>query len=338
MLDLIALSIIFVSLIILVWSLSSSKKGSSRPKKTMGRGKPSGQKETMAFPTSEGISSDEEFETIDDTKQFTPADGPEMSSRPSASSSAPTTRHSEPMGDSSFTRDPTVAGGKPLKRSQTVPTTPTILERRASLVYWERMCLEEEFDLTVTLHQPEFKVAVPDGASVHESESVYQLPKTGHVRVIPVCSGCNISPAYRDMKVAELDVETRAEFKVLPLQQGKYDLNVEFQVVSHDGEIFPLGIESASVSIQKKPIELNLGALNISVSRRVPAFFSVVGSFFGLISFVLARLGVNVNEEIYAWSTTISTGVAGGVMILLAMMLLIKGVRPLMNEISISLK
>ena len=42
-------------------------------------------------------------------------------------------------------------------------------------------------------------------------------------------------------------------------------------------------------------------------------------------------------EEIYAWSTTISTGVAGGVMILLAMMLLIKGVRPLMNEIDISL-
>jgi len=82
---------------------------------------------------------------------------------------------------------------------------------------------------------------------------------------------------------------------------------------------------------------LNLGALNISVSRRVPTFFSIVGSFFGLISFVLARIGINVNEEIYAWSTTISAGVAGAVMILLAMMLLIKGVRPLMREISISL-
>ncbi|MBE0527026.1 MAG: hypothetical protein IH631_08795, partial [Candidatus Thorarchaeota archaeon] len=73
-------------------------------------------------------------------------------------------------------------------------------------------------------------------------------------------------------------------------------------------------------------------------SRRVPAFFSMCGSFFGLTTFVLARLGVSWTEEIYGWSLTLGTGIAGAVMILLVLMLLFKGVRPLMNEISITLK
>lgn len=231
-----------------------------------------------------------------------------------------------------FTKDE--SSHLPMSGMSTAPT----LERKASLIYWERMCLEEEFDLIVSLHKPEFKVQAPDGASVHVSDDSYHLPTTGHVRVVPVCSGCNISPAYRDIKVLDLDNETRADFKVMPLKEGKFDMNVEFQVVSADGQIHKLGIESAQVDIRKKPIDLNLGALNISVSRRVPAFFSMCGSFFGLTSFVLARLGINVNEEIFTWSLTLGTGIAGAVMILLVLMLLIKGIRPLMREISITLK
>jgi hypothetical protein len=215
---------------------------------------------------------------------------------------------------------------------------PRQIERKASLIYWERMCLEEEFDLIVSLHRPEFKVVTPDGASVHESETTYKLPTTGHVRVIPVCSGCNISPAYRDMKVSELDNETRAEFKVLPIMTGEYDLDVEFQLLDADGQLTPIGKESTKVTVQKKPIVLDLKFMNLSVSRRVPAFFSMCGSFFGLTSFILARFGYNLNEGIVEWSATISTGVAGGVMILLAMMLLFKGLKPLMNEIDITLK
>jgi hypothetical protein len=98
---------------------------------------------------------------------------------------------------------------------------------------------------------------------------------------VPVCSGCNISPAFRDIRVSELEVESRADFKVLPLQEGKFDLNVEFQTVTADGQIQKLGVETTEVDIRKKPIDLNLGPLNISVSRRVPAFFSMCGSFFG---------------------------------------------------------
>lgn len=215
---------------------------------------------------------------------------------------------------------------------------PRQIERKASLIYWERMCLEEEFDLIVSLHRPEFKVVTPDGASVYESETTYKLPTTGHVRVIPVCSGCNISPAYRDMKVSELDNETRAEFKVLPIMTGEYDLNVEFQILDADGQLTPIGKESTKVTVQKKPIELDLKFMNLSVSRRVPAFFSMCGSLFGFSSFILARFGYNLNEGIVAWSATISTGVAGATMILLAMMLLFKGLKPLMNEIDITLK
>ncbi|MCK5150934.1 MAG: hypothetical protein KAQ65_03795 [Candidatus Thorarchaeota archaeon] len=212
----------------------------------------------------------------------------------------------------------------------------SLIERKASLIYWERMSLEEEYELFVTLHRPEFKVSSPEGATIHESERTYKLPTTGHVRIIPVCSGCNISPAYRDMKVSELDDETRAEFKVLPVKDGEYDLNVEFQVVNADGTLIPLGTETTKVTVQKKPIELDLKFMNLSVSRRVPAFFSMCGSLFGLTSFVLARLGINLNEEIVAWSLTISTGVAGAIILLLALLLLFKGLKPLMNEIDIT--
>ncbi|TXT55415.1 MAG: membrane protein of unknown function [Candidatus Thorarchaeota archaeon] len=211
-------------------------------------------------------------------------------------------------------------------------------DRKASLTYWERMALDNEYNLTVTLHRPDFKVVAPDGASVKESETTYKLPRSGHVRIIPVCSGCNISPASRDIRVTELDVETKAHFKVLPVKEGNYDLEVEFQIVSPDGDISPLGKEFATVTIQKKALDLTLGPLNISVSRRVPAFFSMCGSLFGFASFILARLGINLNEEILAWSMTISTGITGFVFILLAMMLLFKGLKPLMREISITLK
>lgn len=240
--------------------------------------------------------------------------------------------------DDRMSERPEFASSRPSDFSSTGMAAAQTMERKASLIYWERMCLEEEFDLIVSLHKPDFKVKSPDGASVHVSEDSYHLPKTGHVRVVPVCSACNISPAYRDMKVSDFDNETRADFKVLPLKEGKFELSVEFQVVSADGQIQKLGAESVEVDIRKKPIDLNLGALNISVSRRVPAFFSMCGSFFGLASFVLARLGVNINEEIFSWSLTLGTGIAGAVMIILVLMLLFKGLRPLMNEISITLK
>ncbi|MFW9953816.1 MAG: hypothetical protein ACFFD3_04610 [Candidatus Thorarchaeota archaeon] len=45
---------------------------------------------------------------------------------------------------------------------------------------------------------------------------------------------------------------------------------------------------------------------------------------------------VNLNEEIVAWSMTLGSGIAAAVILLLALMLLLKGVKPLMNEIDIT--
>ncbi|MEX2720748.1 MAG: hypothetical protein Q6362_004945, partial [Candidatus Wukongarchaeota archaeon] len=127
------------------------------------------------------------------------------------------------------------------------------LERKASLIFWERMCLEKEFDLIVSLHKKEVKVEAPLGTTVEEFETVYKIPREGNVRIIPVCGACNISPAYREVKVKELDKETRAEFKVMPLKVGTYDLTVEFQWVRQDGTVEPLGKEKTKVTIQEKP-------------------------------------------------------------------------------------
>ena len=317
MLETIALIVLFLSVLVFLYSLTALRKPSyAGAGKQQSMPSPTPTKmETKRTKIMEPMLSEDYSEEMEYSKSMpSPAAGDKMSEVPELASAGP----------SDFSR-----GGM-----STVPT----IERKASLIYWERMCLEEEFDLIVSLHKPEFKVQAPDGASIHVSDESYHLPTTGHVRVIPVCSGCNISPAYRDIKVSDLDNETRADFKVMPLKEGKFDLNVEFQVVSADGQIHKLGVESAEVDIRKKPIDLNLGALNISVSRRVPAFFSMCGSFFGLTSFVLARLGININEEIFTWSLTLGTGIAGAALILIVLMLLIKGVRPLMNEISISLK
>jgi len=119
-----------------------------------------------------------------------------------------------PAADDGMLAKPELASAGPSDYTSTGMGADTTFERKASLIYWERMCLEEEFDLIVSLHKPEFQVQAPDGASVHVSDESYHLPTTGHVRVIPVCSGCNISPAYRDIKVSDMDNETRADFKV----------------------------------------------------------------------------------------------------------------------------
>jgi hypothetical protein len=318
MLDIIALLIAGFSFLMLLYSLTKMKKETSDAH--------GGKSRTLGKLSTSAPSGPESIEDIEGA----PPMEEEIMDRPSIVAHEKREMLAKPSitPESDFTGESIDVRGR--------STDARTIERKASLTYWERMCLEEEFDLVVTLHRPEFKVQAPEGASVHESETVYKLPTTGHVRIIPVCAGCNISPAYRDMKVSEFAYETRAEFKVLPLKEGEYDLNVEFQLVQADGQLSKLGIESTRVTVQKKPIELDLRFMNISVSRRVPAFFSMCGSLFGFTSFTLARLGINLNEEIVAWSATISTGLAGAVMILLAMMLLFKGLKPLMNEIDIT--
>jgi len=212
----------------------------------------------------------------------------------------------------------------------------SVLERKASLIYWERMCLEKEFDLIVSLHKKEVKVEAPLGTTVEEFETIYKIPREGNVRIIPICGACNISPAYRDVKVKELDKETRAEFKVVPLKVGTYDLLVEFQWVKQDGTVEPLGKEQTKVTIQEKPIELTIDGVTFKVSNKVPAIASICGSFFGFTSFVLGQAGIDLQESVIRSTAAISSGLAAILMILFAAMLLFKGLKPLMKEISIS--
>jgi len=212
------------------------------------------------------------------------------------------------------------------------------IERKASITYWERMSLKEEYDLTVTLHKPELIIVGPSGSTTKESETVYQLPRAGQVRVVPVCSGCNISPSFRDIKVQEIDSETKADFKVLPLTTGSYDLAVEFQSVSPEGSIKSLGVEKVKVTIQQKPILLNIGAHQLGVGRKVPTLFSMCGTLFGFSSFLLGRFGVNLEQQLLSWSATAGTGFAGAMMILLAILLLARGIKPVMTVKGIILK
>jgi hypothetical protein len=325
--DYLTLILLILTVIVFLYALTKTKKETLKIK-SLPKAPDAGRKKRMKMATP----SDMESEPLEEAPPAMASEDRHMSRPAAAIESA------GPMAagkSEAFEDDASDLMGAP-PTATTLGASQALIERKASLIYWERMCLEEEFELFVSLHRPEFKISSPEGASIHESETTYKLPKTGHVRIIPVCSGCNISPAYRDMKVEELDNETRAEFKVLPVKEGEYDLNVEFQIVNADGTLTPVGTETTKVTVQKKPIELDLRFMNISVSRRVPAFFSMCGSLFGLISFVLARIGVNLNEEIVAWSVTLGSGIAGAVILLLALMLLLKGVKPLMNEIDIT--
>ncbi len=211
------------------------------------------------------------------------------------------------------------------------------LERRASLIYWPRMCLEEEFDLIVSLHTPTTVIMGVEGSAVHSSEATYKLPQGSTVRIIPVCSGCNISPAYRDVTAIASETENRAEFKVLPLRRGEYDLTVEFQLVRGESKLEKIGIEKTTVCIQSKPIHLQLGPLNISVTRRFPRLISMCGSVFSLASFVAARIGIDLQQSLVTLAAGISGSLAGIVTVTIALLLVAKGIRPFMEEIEFSI-
>jgi hypothetical protein len=334
MLDMIAAAIFTVSLLVLIYAASrKDNRQKARPAKQEVR-----VSERMPSPPAEsGAAADESRGLMMERDRMR-----EESGEPAMEKAAPPTSASGVVPRQKAAREYDRESERPdlgtLSAAPAPSAIPSALERRASLIYWERMCLKEEFDLIVSMHKPEVTVTGPTGSSVEQFDTVYHLPTAGHVRIIPVCSGCNISPSLRDIKVSELDSESRAEFKVLPLSVGRYDLTVEFQVVNQDGTIQTLGLEKVSVVIQAKPIQLNLGALSISVSRRVPTFFSMCGSLFGFASFVLTRLGISLQESLIAWAATVSTGFAGAMMILLAILLLFRGLRPLLREIKIQLK
>ncbi len=210
------------------------------------------------------------------------------------------------------------------------------LERKASLIYWERMCLKEEFDLIVSLHEKEFKVEVPIDATVRTTGTM-TIPHAGRVRITPICTACNISPAYREVTVREFEKEVKAEFKVLPTITGASDLTIEFHLIDADGSTSLLQKESVEVIIQEKPIEYQLdGLYTFKVSRRVPAMFSIIGGLFGAFSIVLSLLfGIDLQEEALSAIAAISSALAATILILIAVILLWRGVKPLKREIEI---
>jgi Mg2+ and Co2+ transporter CorA len=62
------------------------------------------------------------------------------------------------------------------------------------------------------------------------------------------------------------------------------------------------------------------------------------GTLFGFSSFLLGRFGVNLEQQLLAWSATAGTGFAGAMMILLAILLLARGLKPVMTVKGIILK
>jgi hypothetical protein len=330
MLDLIAIGILMISLIVLAYAEYR------RDRKSTGR-RPSSAERAPPTPPAAAV------EKKRDAGELLKAEVPMDEERARWRKAAPEMDKSSAI-DREALREAIASPSPPSASAAPSPVPPSgtdmkdVLERKSSISYWERMCLKEEYDLIVTLHEAEVIIIGPAGSTTRVSETTYQLPKSGQVRVVPVCSGCNISPSFRDIKVQEIESQTRAEFKVLPLTTGKYDLTVEFQLVDQGGSVRPLGVERVSVTIQPRPIQLNIGGLHLDVGRKVPTYFSMCGSVFGFSSFVFARFGVNLEQQLLAWSATVSTGLVGAMMILLAILLLARGLKPLMTVKGIILK
>ena len=330
MLDLIAIGILMVSLIVLAYAEYR------RDRRPIGRISPSAER-APPTPPAAAVEKKREVEEIPRARM-------PMEEERARSWKAPSAMEKSSVMDREAIRDEIASPSPPPSGAAPSPAPPSgtgmkdVLERKSSISYWERMCLKEEYDLIATLHEVDMIIVGPAGSKTRVSDTTYQLPKTSQVRVVPVCSGCNISPSFRDIKVEEFESETRAEFKVLPLTTGKYDLTVEFQLVDHDGSIRPLGVERVTVTIQPKPIELNIAGLHMGVGRKVPTMISMCGSVFGFSSFVFARFGVNLEQQLLTWSATVSTGFAGAMMILLAILLLARGLKPVMAVKGIVLK
>ena len=319
--DLIALSIFTISLLVLAYA---EYRRDRRP--TAGKPGPKKAASIERFEPSAASGSVMKEMEEEETEIRMADEGPRPADMAKSKKSAPDMERIPASKAEMAPPAPSAAGPRaapPMMKEVAEP-----IERKASITYWERMSLKEEYDLSVSLHRPELIIVGPTGSTTKESETVYQLPRAGQVRVVPVCSGCNISPSFRDIKVQEIDSETKADFKVLPLTTGNYDLSVEFQSVGQDGSIKSLGMEKVKVTIQQKPIQLNIGAHQLGVGRKVPTIFSMCGSLFGFSSFIFGRFGVNLEQQLLGWSATVSTGFAGAMMILLAILLLARGSSP----------
>ncbi len=330
MLDLIAFGILMVSLLVLAYAEYR------RDRRPIGRAAPSAE-QAPPTPPAAAVEKKREAEEIPTTRMPMEEERVRSRMRPSAMEKASVMDRDEFREEIARPSAPP-SGAAPSPAPPSGTRAADVLERKSSISYWERMCLKEEYDLIVTLHEADMIIVGPAGSTTKVSDTTYQLPKTSQVRVVPVCSGCNISPSFRDIKVEEVESQTRAEFKVLPLATGKFDLTVEFQLVDRDGSIRPLGVEKVKVTIQEKPIELNIAGLHMGVGRKVPTMISMCGSVFGFSSFVFARFGVNLEQQLLTWSATVSTGFAGAMMILLAILLLARGLKPVMAVKSIILK
>ncbi|MFX1474740.1 MAG: hypothetical protein ACFFCO_04575 [Promethearchaeota archaeon] len=212
------------------------------------------------------------------------------------------------------------------------------IQRQATLSYWERMRLEKVYDLIVTLHETGITITAPKGVTVKPFDRVYDIPRDGHVRIIPVCGSLNIAPAYRDVEVAAFEKETSAQFKVVPQAVGTYDLEIEFQFVRRDGKISKLGKETTTVTIQEKDYELRVFGRTLSVSRKIPALFSVCGGFFGFFSFILPQISIDPQTIAVLSTAAVGSGVTSILMIIWAAILLFKSLKPLKTLIPITLK
>jgi len=172
---------------------------------------------------------------------------------------------------------------------------------QAKAAYFPRMQQGKIYPLSVLISSEKIRLLISD----EQREKEIELPaKIGDIiEIHPICPALSISPASRRIKIKEGVSEQ--QFTVVPLVEGKFDINVEFYrdvelIGKIDLEYFSYKKKQwiPGVIIQKKPKQVNLGKVKIDISPRLTALYSGIATVFGVATGVLDQIGINWQSEL----------------------------------------
>jgi tetratricopeptide (TPR) repeat protein len=206
---------------------------------------------------------------------------------------------------------------------------------KAKAVYFPRMQQGKIYPLSVLISSEKIKLIISEGQQEKEIELAAKIGDIIEIR--PTCPALSISPSNRRIRVVEGVQEY--QFAVVPLVEGKYDINIEFY---RDIELLgTISLEYYSpkkkiwipgVIIQKKAKQINLGKVKIGISPRLTAFYSGVATSFGVASRVLDQIGIDWQSELLKIFTQTVFGMIAVILIAIVVLGFLIGAKPFQIE------
>jgi|GEM_PF-3202109 len=206
---------------------------------------------------------------------------------------------------------------------------------KAKAVYFPRMQQGKIYPLSVLISSEKIKLVISEEQQEKEIELAAKIGDIIEIR--PTCPALSISPSNKRIRVVEGVHEY--QFAVVPLVEGKYDINIEFY---RDIELLGrISLEYYSPSkkiwipgviIQKRAKQINLGKVKIGISPKLTAVYSGVATSFGVASRALDQIGIDWQSELLKIFTQTMFGMIAVILIAIVVLGFLIGTKPFQIE------